>query len=122
MRRLMSISLALLVVAAVSISSTSAEDAKGPSIKKIMKKCMKGGLCKKVAKGQASDAEKKELIASFTALGNAKPPKGDADSWKAKTSALLAAAKDVVAGKDGASAALGKAVNCKGCHSVHKGK
>ena len=37
------------------------------------------------------------------------------------TAALLAAAKDAEAGKEGAGAALTKAVNCMACHSAHKG-
>jgi len=42
-------------------------------------------------------------------------------SWKEKTTALLTAAKDAEAGKEGAGAALMKAANCMACHSAHKG-
>ena len=92
------------------------KEEKAVSIKVVMKKAMAGGLCKKVASGKASDDEKKELISLFTDLAANTPPKGDADSWKAKTKALLDAAK----ADDGA--ALGKAADCKACHSEHKGK
>ena len=84
------------------------------SIKDVMKKAMKGGLCGKVASGKANDEEKKLLISLFTDLAAAKPPKGEEDSWKEKTKALLDAAK----ADD--SAALKKAANCKECHSAHK--
>jgi hypothetical protein len=57
----------------------------------------------------------------FTALAANKPPKGEEESWKEKTTALLTAAKDVAAGKDGAGDALGKAANCMECHKAHKG-
>ena len=89
------------------------------SIKEVMKKAMKGGkdsLCTKVATGKATDEEKKELVALFTDLAANKPPKGDPDSWKDKTKALLDAAK----ADDGK--ALQKAANCMTCHKEHKGK
>ena len=102
--------------------ATNAEDEKPKyTIKQVMKTCMKGGLCKKVADGKATDEEKKQLVEHFTALAANTPPKGEAESWKEKTSALLAAAKDCEAGKEGAGAALGKAANCGMCHSAHKG-
>jgi hypothetical protein len=101
--------------------ATSAEDEK-PNIKAVMKTCMKGGLCKKVASGEATAEEKEKLVAQFTALSEAKPPKGEADSWKAKTAALLEAAKECAEGKEGAGEKLGKAANCMACHSAHKGK
>jgi len=90
-------------------------DKKEPvSIKVVMQKAMKGGLCTKVASGKASDDEKKQLVALFTDLAANKAPKGEADSWKDKTKALIDAAKS------GDGAALKKAADCKGCHSVHK--
>lgn len=86
------------------------------TIKVVMQKAMKGGLCAKVASGKADEAEKKQLVELFTALAKNEPPKGDPDSWKAKTKALLDAAK----ADDGA--ALKKAADCAACHSEHKGK
>jgi hypothetical protein len=103
--------------------TTRAEDAKPKyAIKDVMRVCMKGGLCKKVAKGEASADEKKQLVEMFEALAANKPPKGDDASWKEKTAALLSAAKDCEAGKDGAGAVLSKAGSaCMACHSAHKG-
>ena len=91
-----------------------AKDKDPVSIKVVMAKAMKGGLCGKVASGKASDEEKKELIALFTDLAKNTPPKGEEKAWKERTSALLAAAK-----ADDAKA-LKKAANCKECHSEHK--
>ena len=104
----------------LSLTGTAQDKAK-VEIKDVMKTAMKGGLCAKVAKGEASADEKKKLVELFTALAANKPPKGDDASWKEKTTALLTAAKDAEAGKDGAGAALMKAANCMACHSVHKG-
>lgn len=106
---------------AVTVTTVAQEKAKH-TIKDVMKVAMKGGLCKKVAKGEASADEKKQLVELFEALAANKPPKGEDDSWKSKTAALVAAAKDCEAGKAGAGEALGKAANCMDCHSAHKGK
>jgi surface antigen len=105
----------------VSLSG-SAQDAKKPTIKEVMQVCMKGGLCGKVANGNASEEEKKKLAEMFAALHANTPPRGDEASWKEKTKALVDAANDVLAGKEGATDALKKAANCMGCHSAHKGK
>jgi hypothetical protein len=106
---------------AFSLVTNAADEKPKHTIKEVMKSAHKGGLMKKVADGKASEAEKKQLVEFYTALAANKPPKGDEASWKEKTSALLAAAKDAEAGKDGAGAALMKAANCMACHSAHKG-
>jgi surface antigen len=92
------------------------------SIKEVMQVAMKGGLCKKVASGEASEEEKKKLAGLFSALHDNKPPKGEQASWDEKTKALVDAANAVLAGKAEGGAALQKAANCMGCHSAHKGK
>ncbi len=106
---------------AFSVATTAEDEKPKVAIKEVMKTCMKGGLCKKVADGKATDEEKKKLVEQFEALAANKPPKGDEAAWKEKTAALVAAAKDCAAGKDGAGAALGKAANCMACHKDHKG-
>ncbi|MDX1944090.1 MAG: hypothetical protein SFU86_01685 [Pirellulaceae bacterium] len=119
MRKLLLASLVVLAgYGAVCLTSSAEEKA---SIKEVMKVCMKGGLCKKVADGNASDDEKKQLVSLFTAMAAAKPPKGSDDSWKEKTTALVDAAKAAAEGKDGAGAALKAAANCAACHKEHKG-
>jgi surface antigen len=107
---------AVCLFALVLVVQSSVDGAAGDkiTIKDVMQKAMKGGLCGKVASGKASDEEKKQLVELFTALAAAKCPKGDADDWKTRTTALLDAAK----GTDGK--ALKKAADCKGCHSTHK--
>ena len=106
----------MFALALVLDGNVQGGDKEKVTIKVVMQKAMKGGLCTKVASGKADDAEKKQLVELFEALAKATPPKGEADSWKEKTKALVDAAKSA----DGA--ALKKAANCAGCHSVHKGK
>jgi hypothetical protein len=106
---------------ALSLVSTAEDEKPKATIKQVMKACMASKLCKKVADGKGTEEEKKKLVEQFEALAANKPPKGDEDSWKEKTAALLAAAKECAEGKDGAGAALAKAMNCAMCHSAHKG-
>jgi hypothetical protein len=102
----------------------AADEAPKYTIKEVMKMAHAGdnALAKKVASGKASKEDKKKLVDLYTALAADTPKKGDADSWKDKTSALLDAAKAVDDGKDGAAKDLKKAMDCKACHTVHKGK
>ena len=117
---------ALLTSGAVTWRAQAAEDKKTSDvIEEIMKtshKAPKGTdpTCKKASDGKASADELKQLVAAYTKLAAAKPPKGDDASWKDKTTKLLAASKELQAGKAGALEKYKEAVNCKACHSVHK--
>jgi cytochrome c2 len=96
-------------------------------IKNVMKKYHKApkgtdNTSQKAAKGAATPQEIKDLIAGYKAMCTAKPPAGDDASWKAKTTALLAAAQGLEKGGADAQAKYKDAVNCKACHSVHKGQ
>ena len=53
-------------------------------IAEVMQKAHKGGLMKKVAEGNASDAEKEQLVKYYTALTLNTPPAGDKASWAKK--------------------------------------
>jgi hypothetical protein len=79
-------------------------------------------MVNKIISGKGSDEEHKKLLALYEAMAGQKPPMGDEASWKAKTSELIAAAKEVVEKKPGATDHLKKASDCKACHSVHKPK
>jgi hypothetical protein len=109
------LSLALLLGAA-------AQD-KFKSIKDVMA-LHKGddSMFKKVTGGKGTDEDHKKLLEAYEFLATQKPSKGDEASWKAKTAALVAAAKDLVDKKAGGVDELKKAGDCKACHSVHKGK
>jgi cytochrome c553 len=107
----------LAIVAIVTTTWLAAHAADKPkhTIKEVMKVAHKGGLMKKVADGNASDDEKKQLVELYESLAANKPPKGDDADWKTKTDALLTSAKAA----DGKT--LLKAANCKACHEAHKG-
>ncbi|MEW4561179.1 hypothetical protein AB1K70_01555 [Bremerella sp. JC770] len=121
MKRFMLVLTGLVAVALLSgvAMADKGKDSKY-STEEIMKKAMKGGLITKVAKGQASKADQELVIEMLDSLVKNPPHKGSEESWKEKTTALLDAAKQTVEGKEGAAAKLGKAVNCKACHNVHK--
>jgi hypothetical protein len=92
------------------------------TIKQVMAKAHKSKLINKLAEGKGSKEEAQQLLDLYKALGANKPPKGDLEGWKAKTTAMVAAAQEVVDGKEGAGARLQKAANCANCHKEHKGK
>jgi hypothetical protein len=94
------------------------------TIKEVMKKAHSGDpkLCAKVAGGKASKEEKEELVTLYTALTGNKPPRGDEGDWKERTQALVTAAKACLADDKEGPGKLKKAVDCKGCHELHKGK
>ena len=116
-------SIPLLAACLVCLPATGADDDAEPKhkIKDVMKAALKGPLLKKVASGEASDDEKKQLHSMMVSLSKNKPPKGEDDSWKELTGALVKAANDAVEGTEGAAESLKKASNCKACHSKHKG-
>ncbi len=94
------------------------------TIKEIMAKAHKGGkksLLFKIAAGMGEKKDAEQLLDLYQELAKNKPPQGEAASWKKKTDAMVAAAKEVVAGKEGSGKKLQMSVNCMGCHSVHKG-
>ena len=116
------------LLAGLALSRAAADKPKY-SIKEVMQKAHKDdkdnnvvSIVSKIKAGTASDDEKKQLVELYTALGQNQPPKGDTDSWKSKTDALLTAAKEVADGKDAGVGDLKKAADCVACHSVHKGK
>ena len=110
-------------VLSLAVLMGAAQD-KPKSIKEAMTSTHKGddSLVKKVQAGKGSDADHKRLLEIYEFLATQKPSKGDEASWKAKTSALVTAAKDLVDKKAGAAETFKKASDCKACHSVHKGK
>jgi hypothetical protein len=123
MRRFILPGLMLALAAVVAINMAIAQDAEKPkhTIKEVMKAAHKDKLLNKVAGGNASKEEVDKLVELYDAMGKNKPPKGEAAAWETKTKALLAAAKDVQAGKEGAGPKLTMAANCANCHKDHKG-
>lgn len=115
------------LVAAVSLPAflNAADDHDHEVIEDAMKtyhKAPKGTdpVAKKAAKGEASEAEIKELLAAYEAMAECKPPRGEKSAWDERMATLVAATKDLAAGKDGSVAAFKKAGDCKGCHNDFK--
>jgi hypothetical protein len=105
---------------ALLLGNTGAGEKAEYKIADVMQKAMKGGLCGKVAKGTASDAEKADLVKYFTALTQNTPPNGEKDSWTKRTTALLEAAKGAAKGDEKATKSLQKLANCASCHKEFK--
>lgn len=91
-------------------------------IKTAMKQYHKGdtALCKKVGT-TATDAELATLLKAYQDMCAATPPKGDKAAWVTKCQALIGAVKKVQAKDPAGAAAYKAAVNCKACHTDHKG-
>lgn len=103
----------------------NAADSKEDPIKEVMKKYHKAPkgtdpICKKAQDGLASKEELKGLVEGYKILAKEKAPKGDAASWKEKTTKLLAASEALQKGAPDAAAQYKEAVNCKACHTAHK--
>ncbi|MBW3597687.1 MAG: hypothetical protein KY475_10465 [Planctomycetes bacterium] len=103
-------------------SAVQAADEEKPehTIKQVMAKAHKSKLINKVAAGEATEEEAKELLALYKALGGNKPPKGELEGWKKKTATMIEAAQAVVDGEEGAGEKLSKAANCANCDKEHK--
>ena len=121
-------SLHLLAVAATLIAVTAGCTTHGKSkaslsIEQIMEDGFKGktSLSARISKGQGNEDDFKKMAFLTKELALNHPPKGDLSSWTEKTIALKAAADSLAAGKPGALDGFKTAVNCKACHSVHKG-
>ena len=121
---------ALLLGLVVGLALVRADETPKYTIKQVMDMAHKDNkdtgevaLYNKLKKSTDADEQKKlgaQLVELYAALGQNKPPKGDADDWKKRSDAMVAAAKDVADGKDGGVDALKKANDCMGCHMAHR--
>ena len=105
----------------------AADDKPKYTIEEVMEKAHKGknSLFAKVKSGKANAEQKKQLLDFYEALAKNPAPKSDKGSpadWKKRTNALVVAAKDVVADKEGATKELAKAAICGKCHDIYKGE
>ena len=110
---------AVLALFIAGLGTFHAQDKAKLTIPEVMDEAHESGLLKKVLEGKASKEEKAKLADLYVSLPLNKPPKGDAKSWKTKTTALLDAAKAVTK-DDKAIPKLKSASTCAACHKVHK--
>lgn len=109
-----------LLAIAASLATASAGDA----TKKIMKDLHKpeDAMCKKVGRGEATDADLATLLKAYQDMCADTPAKGTKAVWVEKCQALIAAIKKVQAKDASGTSDFKKAVNCKACHDMFKGK
>lgn len=115
------VSVAVAVAAVVAGCSTYSSKPKYTT-EQIMEQGFKGkeSPAARVGRGEGTAADFKLLAELSASLPFNAPPKGDAASWKEKSTALAKASKDLATGKAGALDAWKAAANCKACHSAHK--
>lgn len=106
------------------VPRVNADDANDAIIKEVMKTCNKAPkgtdtLSKKAIDQKATPEEIAKLVAEFKKLTSTKPPKGDAEDWKEKTTKIYEAAKKLQSDPS-AVGDFKAALNCKACHSLHK--
>ena len=108
---------------AIGITLVLGEDATPkPSIKDIMKADNKGddSIVKQIIAGKGTQQQVDKLITDYKLLCELQPPRGDKDSWKNKTTALLEATEGLKLDDKASIAKFKTAVSCRECHSVHK--
>tara|TARA_B100000809_G_scaffold68208_1_gene65370 strand:- start:1692 stop:2078 length:387 start_codon:yes stop_codon:yes gene_type:complete len=118
--RFLAATLAAAVLALGLFDTVNAQSKPKYTIKQIMKDGLKGGLAKKVVGGKATEKEKIQLLDYAIALYETRPKKGGPASWTKLTGDFVTAAAKVAIDPKAGTDALGKAVNCKACHNVHK--
>lgn len=108
------------MVLALSVSGVA--DDGHELLESTMKDYFKGktSIVARSAQGKATAQEKAKLAAAVKKLADVKPPRGDAEAWKAKIAKLIAATEAVANDAPGATALLKEAANCKACHKEHK--
>jgi len=92
------------------------------TIKEVMKEIHKGddNIGKRAVKGQASKDDINKMVEYYASLPLNDPPRGDKESWLAKTTALVKASQELKAGSASAVEHYKQAANCKACHEAHK--
>jgi len=92
-------------------------------IKAAMKQYHKpdDALSKKVAGGTATESDLATMLKVYQDMCAATPPKGDKTAWVVKCQAVIGSVKKIQAKDATGIAAFKAAVNCKACHSEHKG-
>lgn len=107
------LTLCISFTAVVMLSTALAQQPKH-SIKEVMEKGMKSGLMRAVISGNATTAQREQLLAMLESLAASQPKKGSSANWRARTTRMYQAAKD------GDYQTLKEASRCLTCHKEHK--
>lgn len=113
---------AVVAATGLAFSFTAMADDGHELIEKAMKEGHKGktSIVAKIKDGSASKAEIEKLQKFYQEMSKVKPPRGDAEAWKKKTTQLANLTGKLAGGDEKAKAPFEKAVNCKACHEAHK--
>lgn len=114
---------AVVAAAGLAFSFTALADDDGHElIEKAMKEGHKGktSIVEKIKDGSATKADIEKLHNFYLEMSKVKPPRGDAEAWKKKTTQLADLTGKIAKDDEKAKAAFGKAVNCKACHDAHR--
>ena len=80
----------------------------------------RNNLDNKLVDGKATDEEKKRLLELYQMLANSKPPAGDLEAWKKRTTEIVDSTQALIRGEDKAAERFIKARDCKECHALHR--
>lgn len=103
---------------------SEAEAPKQMTIADIMKSIHEGKNSKAVLapQGKLSDDDLNQMLELYGLMAAMTPPKGDKQHFQQLTGSLIAATKGLLAKTPGADDEFKQAVDCKSCHSQHRGK
>ena len=90
------------------------------SIAQVMQAAHGNKLYKELFKESFDPKVAERVVMLYESLPQQTSPKGDAEDWTKRSTALLTAAKQVATGEEDGVKAFKKAVNCNSCHSRHK--
>lgn len=114
------------IISALDIDLQALEEEAAPdaiSIAGVMSDFHEGetSIANQAKRGEAEADDLQRMLENYLALVDLSPPQGPPDSWKEKTTNLVEATQSLIAGEEGAIESYRLAVDCKACHSVHRG-
>ncbi len=115
--------LAVEVVAGTdTLIAVEKKTARAFNLAEFMKTYHRGdsSLAQRARSGDAEPEELDFLLRNYQQFAAATPSKGDADSWRTRSAALVSATEALLAQSPDAIKRYGAAVNCKACHDEHR--
>src|SRR3954454_19778675 len=97
---------AFALVAGTEVSN--AQEKPKYTIKEVMQQAHKSKLLAEATQGKAEKVKLEKLVELYVALGANEPPLGEKEAWKMRTDDIVSAAKELLAGKEGATKKLQK--------------